>query len=117
MSRIYRNRNIGEWLPSNGGVGGEQKWGMVANGPKVCLRGSENVLKLEGGLGLPWAFLVAQTVKNLPEMQETPVQPLGWEDALEKETATHSHILAWRNPRTEKLGGLQSMASQRVGHN
>ena len=81
MSRIYRNRNIGEWLPSNGGVGGEQKWGMVANGPKVCLRGSENVLKLEGGLGLPWAFLVAQTVKNLPEMQETRVQPLAWEDS------------------------------------
>ena len=40
----------------------------------------------------------------MPEMQETPVQPLGWEDALEKETATHSHILAWRNPRTEKPG-------------
>ena len=90
--------------------------GDVANGPKVCLRGSENVLKLEGGLGLPWAFLVAQTVKTLPEMQETPVQPLGREDAMEKEMANHSRILAWRNPWTEKPGGLQFMASQRVGH-
>ena len=79
---------------------------MVANDPKVCLRGSETVLKLEGGLGLPWAPLVAQTVKNLPEMQETLVQPLGQEDALEKEMANHSHSLAWRNPQTEKPGGL-----------
>ena len=43
-------------------------------------------------------FLVAQTVKNLPAMQETWVQPLGWEDPLEKEMATHSSILAWRIP-------------------
>ena len=41
-------------------------------------------------------FLVAQTVKNLPAMRETWVQPLGWEDALEKGMATHSSILAWR---------------------
>ena len=44
------------------------------------------------------AFLVVQTVKNLPVMQETQVQPLGWEDPLEKETATHSSILAWNIP-------------------
>ena len=44
------------------------------------------------------ASLVAQTVKNLPEMQETWVRPLGWEDPLEKGTATHSSNLAWRNP-------------------
>ena len=43
-----------------------------------------------------WASLVAQLVKNLPAMQETWVQSLGWEDALEKEKATHSSILAWR---------------------
>ena len=43
-------------------------------------------------------FLVAQTVKNLPAMRETWVQPLGWEDALEKGMATHSSILAWRIP-------------------
>ena len=56
--------------------------------------------------------LEAQLVKNLPAMQETWVQFLGWEDPLEKEMATHSGILAWRIPRTEDPGGLQSMGSQ-----
>ena len=60
--------------------------------------------------------LVAQMVKNLPAMQETGVQSLGQEDPLEKEIATHSSILAWRIPWTEEPGGLQSMGSQRVGH-
>ena len=60
--------------------------------------------------------LVAQTVKNLPEMQVTWVQFLGWEDPLEKGMATHSSILALRIPWTEKPGGLQSMGSQRVRH-
>ena len=50
-------------------------------------------------------------VKNLPAMQETQVQPLGWEDPLEKEMATHSSILAWEIPWTEEPGGLQS-----IGH-
>ena len=50
-------------------------------------------------------------------MQETRVQSLGQEDPLEKGMATHSSVLAWRIPRTEKPGGLQSMGSQRVGHN
>ena len=54
------------------------------------------------------ASVVAQMVKNRPAMWETWVQSLGWEDALEKEMATHSSILAWRIPRLEKLGGLQS---------
>ena len=54
--------------------------------------------------------------KNLPAMQETWVQSLGWEDPLEKGTAAHSSILAWRIPWTEEPGGLQSMGSQRVGH-
>ena len=49
-------------------------------------------------------------------MQETWVRYLGWEDTLEKEMATHSSILAWRIPWTEEPGGLQSMGSQRVGH-
>ena len=56
------------------------------------------------GLGYPlqcsWVSLVAQLVKNLPAMQETWVQSLGWEDPLEKGTATHSSILAWRIPQT-----------------
>ena len=59
---------------------------------------------------------MAQIVKHLPTMQETRVQSLGGEDPLEKEMVTHSSILAWKIPR-EKPGGLQSMGSQRVGHN
>ena len=60
--------------------------------------------------------LVGQLVKNLPAVQETRIRPLGWEDALEKEMATHSSVLAWRIPWTEEPGGLQSMGLQRVGH-
>ena len=56
-------------------------------------------------------------VKYLTAMQETQVRSLGWEDPLEKEMATHSCILDWRSPWTEETGGLQSMESQRVGHN
>ena len=56
-------------------------------------------------------------VKNLPAKQETWVGSLGQEDPLEKGKATHSSILAWRIPWTEEPGGLQSMVSQRVGHN
>ena len=59
---------------------------------------------------------MAQTVKNLPEMQETRVQSLGGEDPLENEVATHSSILSWRIPWTEEPGGLQSVGLQRVGH-
>ena len=59
---------------------------------------------------------MAQVVKNLPAMQETQVRSLGWEDPLEKGTATHSSILAWRIPWTEEPGGLQSIGSQGVGH-
>ena len=55
-----------------------------------------------------------QRLKHLPLIQETWVRPLGWEDPLEKEMATHSSILAWRIPWMEEPGGLQSM--QRVGH-
>ena len=60
---------------------------------------------------------MAQTVKNLPAMQETQVQSLGQEDPLEKGMVTHSSILAWEIPWTEETGGLQSMGSQRVGYN
>ena len=69
-------------------------------------------------LSHPWeTSLVAQMVKRLPTMQETWVRSLGWEDLLEKETATHSRILAWKIPWMEEPGRLQSMGSQRVGHN
>ena len=68
------------------------------------------------GIGYPlqysWTSLVAQQVKNLPAMLETWVQPLSWEDPLEKGIATHSNIMAWRIPPT-----VESMGSQRVRHN
>ena len=65
------------------------------------------------GLG---TSLVAQTVKCLPTMWETWVRPLGWEAPLEKEMATRSSTVAWKIPWTEEPGRLQSMGSQRVGH-
>ena len=61
-------------------------------------------------------FPVAQTVKNLPAMQETQVQSLGWEDPLENELATHSSILDWRIPWTKEPGRLQSTGLQRATH-
>ena len=60
--------------------------------------------------------LVAQMVKNLPVMWETWVRSLSWEDPLEEGMATHSNILAWKIPWTEEPSWLQSMGSQRVGH-
>ena len=67
-----------------------------------------------------WGPKVAQWVKNplaMQEMQETRVRSLGREDPLEEEMATHSSILAWRILLTEDPGRLQSIGSQRVGHN
>ena len=60
--------------------------------------------------------LVAQMIKKLLAMWETWVPSLGWEDPLEKETATHSSIHAWKIPWIEEPGGLRSMGSQRVRH-
>ena len=78
------------------------------------------------GLGLDltpgqgdWGFPGGSTVKNLPamqELQETQAQSLGQENPLERGMATQSSILAWRVPWTEEPCGLQSMGSQRVGH-
>ena len=62
------------------------------------------------------ASLVAQTEKNLPTMQETQVLSLDQEDPLKKGMTTHSRILAWEIPWTEKPGGLQSIRTQRVRH-
>ena len=59
---------------------------------------------------------MAQKAKSSLAMQETQVQSLGQEDSLEEAMATHSSILAWRIPWTEEPGGLQSMGSQKVGH-
>jgi len=63
-----------------------------------------------------WFFPVAQIVKNLPVMQETRVQSLGWKVLAEKGMAIHSSILAWKIPWTEKPGRLQSLGSQSVRH-
>ena len=62
--------------------------------------------------GVFCTFLVSQVVKNLPAMQETRVPSLGWEDPLEKGMATHSSILALKNPMDRGAGRLQSMESQ-----
>ena len=59
---------------------------------------------------------MAQRVKRLPVMQDTWVRSLSREDPLEKEMATHSSTFAWKIPWTEEPGGLQSMESQRFGH-
>ena len=61
-------------------------------------------------------FPDGSVAKNPPAMQETRVQSLGQEDPLKEEMATHSSILTWRILWTEELGGLQSMGSQRIGH-
>ena len=59
---------------------------------------------------------MSTTKRFLPAVQETRVRSLGWKNALEKEMATHSSILAWKISRTEEPGRLQSMGSQRVRH-
>ena len=76
-------------------------------------RGFDSLMRKQHTL---WASLVAQWVKSLPAVQKNCVLSLAWEDPLEKEMANHSSILAWRIPWTEEPGGLQSMESQRVGH-
>ena len=60
--------------------------------------------------------MAAQMVKSLPAVQETHIQSLGWEGPLEEGMATHTSILAWKIPWTEEPGRLQSMGSQKVGH-
>ena len=67
------------------------------------------------GLGFP-GFSVVKNPPAMQELQETPVQSLGQEEPLEEGMAAHSSTLAWRIPKTEEPGGLQSMGSQRVRH-
>ena len=75
---------------------------------------TKSCLTLETGVGPPW--LVAQTVKTPPAMQETQVQSLSWDNPLEKGMTTHFSILAWRTPWTEEPGGQHPIGSQRAGH-
>ena len=84
-------------------------------GSHSLLQGTFLVQGLNLGL-IARTSLVAQKVKRLPTMRETWVQSLGQKDLLEKEMATHPSILAWKIPRMEESGRLQSMGSQRVGH-
>ena len=106
-------------------------WRVIANRDKDSTRREQDTMSTEEASLLNFvirkgvfnffrttlkASLVAQMVKRLPTMQETWVQSLDWEDLLEKEMATHSSTLAWRIPRMEEPGRLQSMGSQRVRH-
>ena len=84
-------------------------------GPSLVSTWMGDCLGILGAVGFETS-LVTQTVKNLPTMQETLVQSLSQEDPLEKGMATHSSSLAWRIPQTEQPGRLESMGSQRVGH-
>ena len=84
---------------------------LLSNDPSISSNFSVNI-SYKGN----WASLVAQWVKNLPAVQRTWVLSLGQEDALEKEVANHSSILAWTIPHREEPGRLQSMGLQRVEH-
>ena len=83
----------------------------------LLLKITHNLFTLSALLSISfWASLVALMLKNLPAMQETWLLSLGQKDTLEEGMAAYSSILAWRIPWTEKPGGLQSLGSQRVGH-
>ena len=85
------------------------------NNQFLCLSGCKTMV-IQKCYHFMRASLVAQMVSNLPATWETRVGSLGWEDPLEKEMTTHSSTLVWKIPWTEKPGRLQSMGSQRVGH-
>ena len=94
----------------------QSKWGALLCGSAVTSYGSWQK-PCQGFIPTcQWTALVAQMVKHLPTMQETRVQSPGGKDLLEKEMAIHSSTLAWKIPWMEEPGGLQSMGSQRVGH-
>ena len=90
---------------------GHEEWGFPgssAGKESACNAGDPSSIPGSGGtpgegLGCPlqysWASLVAQTVKYLPEVQETWVRSLGWKNPLKEGMATHSSILAWRSPK------------------
>ena len=112
-----------EWvaMPSFGGSSQPRDWALLLHflhwqASSLPLVPSGKPIQPNQILLFWHTFLVAQTVKRLPIMWETWVWSLGWEDPLEKGMATHSSILAWKIPWTEEPGRLQSMGSQRVGH-
>ena len=89
----------------------EKKLIIVVETPLVTVSENNNIYIVSS-----WTSLVAQTVKHLSTTWETWVRSLGWEDPLEKEMVIHSSTIAWKIPWTEEPGRLQSMGSQRVGH-
>ena len=92
------------------------KWQNLVSDPGSLALDQHGPVEFSDILEVLLASLVAQTVKRLPAIWENWVQSLGREDPLEKEMATHFSTLAWKIPWTEESGGLQSMGSQRVGH-
>ena len=109
VGRVLRSKNTWIILPT--------KSCMSLHNPNAVLDGFEISPIFEGALVLClWTlgFPGGSAVKNLPAMQETWVQSLGWEDLLEKGMTTHSRILAWRIPWTEEPGGLQCMGLQKL---
>ena len=99
--------------------------GRSAGKESACNAGDPSSITGSGrfpgeGMGYPiqysWVFLIAQMVKNLPAMQETWVQSLGWEDLLQKGIETHFIILAWIIPWTEEAGRLQSISQTRLSN-
>ena len=104
------NRDVGLDLPPDGSMDTGPQQATVHGVPGV----GHDLATKPPPPPMAQTSLVAQTVKNLPAMQETRAQSLDQEDPLEKGMTTHSSILAWRIPQTEELGGLQSMGWQRV---
>ena len=107
------NRDVGLDLPPDGSMDTGPQQATVHGVPGV----GHDLATKPPPPPMAQTSLVAQTVKNLPAVQETRAQSLDQEGPLEKEMTTHSSILAGRIPQTEELGGLQSMGWQRVGHN
>ena len=98
--------------------GGSWKWPRwpISYLPLQCFPVNTSV-RIHGNYLVAYvASLVAQTVKRLSIVRETRVWALGWEDPLEKEMSIYSRTIAWKIPWTEEPGRLQSMGSQRVGH-
>ena len=89
---------------------------MHAHALQVRHMNSVNLNLLFGTINMPVSFLDGSAVKNLPAMQETQVLSLDQEDPLEEAMATHSSISSWRIPWTEDPDRLQSIRSERVGH-
>ena len=110
-SGTWMSANCMTLLPSRGGFSDLSSWIWANLGD----------LLVTCSIMIKWCYVVVKgfpdgsAVKNPPAMQETWIWSLGWEDALEKETATHSNVVAWEIPWTEDSGRLQSMGSQRVG--